>query len=136
MIHFHLGQAVRCSSAGATGSVRPRTGMAALVPIALPATEEGAGITCATKVSDTTRFPDRDARALLPLTPACSLVPRDCRDAGHERSGEASGASTTSHHRSAGPQTQTVRSQETCAQHHRIPDAVLKRSQQHLLWYK
>lgn len=103
MIHFHPGQAVRCSSAGATGSARPRTSTAALVPVALPATEEDAGITCATKVSDATWFPDREAKASLPLTPACLLVPRDGRDAGHERSGEASGASATSHHRSAGP---------------------------------
>lgn len=73
-----------------------------------------------------------------PLTLACLLMCRDRRDAGHERSGEASGSPAASHHHSAGPQaqTQTVCAQETCVQQQHIPDAVPKSLQQHLLWYK
>lgn len=66
MIHFHVSQSacLLFTSAGATGSARLRTGTATRAPIVLQATEEDAGITCATKVCDAIWFPYQDAQTL------------------------------------------------------------------------
>lgn len=52
------------TSAGATGSVRLHTSTAALVPSALPASEEDVGTTCATKVSNQAWFSFQDVKML------------------------------------------------------------------------
>lgn len=131
------------TSAGATGSARLRTGTATRAPTALPAMEEDAGITYATKVCGAIWFSYQEAETLPPpppprLTPLCLLICRDRRDPRHERSGEAPGSPATSHHGSADSktQTQTVCPQETGVRPHRIPNAILKPLQQRLFWYK